>query len=96
MRTLRNARLTTSIDIDVRAIQRFPPVQRDAATVFRSLLRLDSSYDPGLALHEFMAIFAVCGKCDKAMTKRVISRHLCVVEAEKAKIDYIDLTSDAE
>jgi len=60
-----------------------------------ALIRLDTLINPGLDLHEFLRLFAICRQCRKVMTRRVVLIHECIPadvpeEREDAIIDLTD------
>ena len=69
-----------------------PPADRIRATI-EALNRLDNFLNPGLDLHEFLQLFAICRQCRKVMTRRVVLIHECA-PADVQDAIMIDLTEE--
>lgn len=52
------------------------------------LLRLDSSYRPGITVKQFFQLFTIC-KCGLIMTRNAFTRHLC-------RYIIVDLTTQSD
>ena len=57
------------------------------------LLRLDSLLNPGLQVHQFESLFAICRQCRLVMTRRVMLIHDCM-PIDIPENEIIDLTGE--
>jgi hypothetical protein len=72
-----------------------PPAERIRAAMAQ-LIHLDTVLDPGLTLHKFLRLFAICSRCRRVMTRRVVLIHGYIPAdvPEERELEMIDLTEE--
>jgi hypothetical protein len=87
---------TSSAEIDRRMIREWTPPAERIRAAMAQLIHLDTVLDPGLTLHEFLRLFAICRQCRRVMTRRVVLIHGCIPAdvPKERELEMIDLTEE--
>lgn len=88
--------MTPAAEINMRMIREWTPPAERIRAAMEDMIRLDSILNPGLHLHEFLKLFAICRQCRKVMTRRVVLIHGCIPAdvPEEMQHAIIDLTDE--
>ena len=88
--------IRSSAEINGRMIREWTPPAERIRAAMECMIRLDSILNPGLQLHQFVRLFAICRQCRRVMTRRVVLVHECIAAdvPEDREDRIIDLTED--